>query len=644
MHRFQFVIKQSGLIGAIGAMAMIPNSAYAQFDGYLDHNGLRDAMRTIASKSTDAELRSLGKSLDGIQIEYLTLSGSIDNADKKPAVLITAGIDGRHLVGTETAIRLARRILEEHNDILDEVTIYVVPRLNPDGANQNLNSMTRGAIGNNRVIDADRDRTIDEDRFDDLNGDGFITTMRRLNPPIDDQPTHLVDPEDPRLSIKPDLDEGQRATFTLYSEGLDNDGDGLLNEDGTNGVNLNQNFMHMWPEHETHAGRYPLSEPESKAIAKFVFDHENIVIAYTLGEHDNLVNLPDTKGKDISGRAPKGINEKDADLYKRIGKMYKDISSQDSAEKESVAGSFHAWLYAQRGIPSFASSVWSLPKLEADSAENDDGASEETTLDSVNVPKLTPSGIGDISQETVDELIAAYEAEYGEPIDTSMMDMVTPEMIIGFAAQAGIEVQRVPEEPEPEAEKTPKSKKAGQKKELSEDAKWLAYFEQENFQGFVPWEQINHPTFGLVEVGGFIPLAKTNPPSSKLDEIAAEQTDFVVQLIEARPMVTTVGPEIKRLADGIFEITIAIVNDGKMPTSTVFSQSSRTIRPSIVSISSDVDHIIEGRRVSRVWGINADGGRSEHHWIIRSTDIDQEFITINDPRFGNHTLRLGDQQ
>jgi len=567
----------------------------------------------------------------------------MQNAESHPAVLITAGIDGRHLVGTETAIRVTQLILEQHKEILDEVTIYIVPRLNPDGATRNLISMTMGTTGNNRVIDQDRDREIDDDGFDDLNGDGLITMMRRINPTFDDQPTHLADPDDPRLSIKPDLDEGQRASFTLYSEGLDNDGDGVINEDGIFGVDLNQNFMHMWPEHETFAGRYPLSEPESNAIAQFVFSHENIVIAYTLGEHDNLLNLPDTKGKDISGRAPKGIDEKDSALYKRIGKIYKDASSQDSANKESVAGSFHAWLYAQRGIPSFASSVWSLPKLDSDTSSVDEDSTTTEASETVETgPKLTPSGVGDISQETLDELIAAYEAEYGEPVDQSMMDMITPEMVVGFAAQAGIEVQRVTEEVE--APEIKEKSKFSKKKELSKEAKWLAYFEQEGIHGFVPWEPFDHPTLGKVEVGGFVPLAMTNPPANKLDEIAAEQTDFVVQLIESRPMVTMLDPEIQKFADGLYEIRFAIVNDGKMATSTMFSQSSHTIRPSVISISCDVDYIIEGRRVSRVWGINADGGRSEHHWIIRSNDINQETITINDPRFGNRTLRLGDQQ
>jgi hypothetical protein len=182
----------------------------------------------------------------------------------------------------------------------------------------------------------------------------------------------LADPDDPRLNIKPDAKENQRAVFTLYPEGIDNDGDGTMNEDGFGAVDLNQNFMHMWPEHAPHAGRYPLSEPEADALARFVFAHDNIIAAVTLGKHDNLINQPDTKAKDITGRAPKGIDGADAELYKQAGEWFKEATAMGSANKVDVAGSFHSWLYAQRGLPSFAANPWALPDGEKNASSKDD--------------------------------------------------------------------------------------------------------------------------------------------------------------------------------------------------------------------------------------------------------------------------------
>ena len=61
----------------------------------------------------------------------------------------------------------------------------------------------------------------------------------------------------------------------------------------------------------------------------------------------------------------------------------------------------------------------------------------------------------------------------------------------------------------------------------------------------------------------------------------------------------------------------------------------------MIRLSTDIDSIITGQRVSRVWGINPNGGRSDHHWIIRTDSIDEETIEIVDPRFGNQTIQLG---
>jgi hypothetical protein len=604
---------------------------------YLSNDGLMSVVEEIAGSSSQANLSQIGTSLQGEPIHLITLSSG-DEAIR-PGFLIVAGIDGRYLAGTEEAVRISRGLLKDHAALLEHMNIYIIPRANPDGAAANLQSHTMGRIGNARDIDEDRDRAINEDGFDDLNGDGVITMMRRLEPTLDDAPTHLADPNFPQLNIEPDSEEDQRAAFTLYSEGLDTDGDGAYNEDGSEGVDLDQNFMHLWPEHEPHAGRYPLSEPESEAIARFVLEHHNIVMALTLGRHDNLVNIPDVKSKDITGRAPKGIDAEDEDLYKLAGEMYEEATGVESAPKEEIAGSFHAWLYAQRGIASFAAVPWTRPALEesSDVETSDDKESEEADQDS----GLTPSGVGDISQETLDELAALYEQQTGESVDESMISRVTPEMIEGFAAQAGIEIKRIPAVEESDSETEDTGEKKPKKKKKSDDAKWLEYFEQEGIDGFVDWEPFEHPTLGPVEIGGFNPLARINPPASQLDGLSDDLTSFVVDLIDARPEISVSGPEVKELGNGVYEIRISIMNDGEFPTTTGFSRSKRTVLPSVIRLSTELDQIITGQRVSRVWGIDGQGGRSDHRWIIRSKDISKETIEIQDPRFGNHTIRVG---
>ena len=629
------------VITAAAVSTSCATTLYAQADGYMTNQMVQSAIQELASTNNHAWATTIGTSLQGRPISLITLAGDeeTEGVSNRPALLITAGIDGRSLVSTEVAIRLAENVLKDHPGLLDSMTIYIIPRVNPDGAMRNMNPLTMGYSGNARATDDDRDRAVNEDAAEDLNNDGLITMMRRLNPPIEDPATHLADPDDPRLNIEPDSKEDQRASFTLYTEGIDNDLDGLINEDGFGSVDLDSNFMHRWPEYGTHAGRYPLSEPESLALAQFVLSHDNIIMALTLGKHDNLINQPDSKSKDITGTAPKAIDADDAEMYKSVGELYKKITGSNSASKEDIAGSFHAWLYAQRGIPSFAAVVWTRP--EAESNKDEESTENKDAQEQPDDSGLTPSGIGDISQETIEELMAAYEAETDEKVDDSMIAMVTPEMIEGFAAQAGVEIRRISTDEPSSDEPSEKAEEKPKKKSKSEDAKWLVYFDENEIQGFVDWQPFDHPTLGQVEIGGFVPLSKINPPSDQIHGLSTKLTSFVVDLIEMRPEIDILGPEIKQLSDGLYEVRISLVNEGRLPTSTAFSRTKRTVRPMIIRLSSEVESIVTGQRITRVWGIDAHGARSDHRWILRTNNIDSETITVLDPRFGNQTIQLG---
>ena len=222
--------RQMSAITAIGLTAFVSTHALSQSDGYMSNAVLNHTIKMISNGNDQAWSSTIGESLDGTPIQLLTLAGSAKSATQRPALLITAGIDGRHLVGTEMATRIAERILSGHSELLDSMTIYIIARVNPDGAERNLHPLTMGYQGNSRSIDDDRDRSMGEDGPEDINGDGLITMMRRLNPPIEDQATHLANPDDPRLNIEPDSKDGQRASFTLYTEGIDNDHDGMINE------------------------------------------------------------------------------------------------------------------------------------------------------------------------------------------------------------------------------------------------------------------------------------------------------------------------------------------------------------------------------------------------------------------------------
>lgn len=323
---------------------------------------------TPASDQTDRDTRSIGASREGRPLEMIVLADPIERADERPGILVVAGLDGRHRSGTALARGIAEQLRSHHADLLDSVTFYILPLVNPDGA------AGSGRSGNARVVDRDRDGFLDENGPSDLDGDGHITLMRRADPPLDDPPTHCTDPADPRLMIRPDRAQGERATHSLHVEGLDTDGDGLIAEDGLEGVDLDRNFPHLWPEHSIDSGPYPLSEYETRALATFVIEHPNLIAAVVYGAHDNLVREPDSKSMDITGRTPKELAAEDRADHEQIRDRYRELVGQARSGHAGSEGSLHAWLYAHRGLPTYASTLWGRP----DPAQPSDETTEAT--------------------------------------------------------------------------------------------------------------------------------------------------------------------------------------------------------------------------------------------------------------------------
>src|SRR5690606_8922977 len=124
--------------------------------------------------------------------------------------------------------------------LLDNHAVYILPRVNPDGAEQMFATLKSFRRTNAAKFDADNDGRVDEDGPEDLNGDGFITVMRVKDP--DGEYAPLAD--DARLMKRADAAKGEAGGWRVYWEGTDNDHDGFINEDGPGGVDLNRNFQH----------------------------------------------------------------------------------------------------------------------------------------------------------------------------------------------------------------------------------------------------------------------------------------------------------------------------------------------------------------------------------------------------------------
>ena len=240
------------------------------------------------------DLYVVGKSFGGRDIWQMTVTNKKTGRDvDKPAAFFEGGRHSGEISGTEATFYMMWMLLDQYGkdpkitNLVDKKAVYLKPNNNPDGAD--MYRLTAQANRSSvRPVDDDGDGLFDEDPADDMNGDGWVLGIRK----------HVgagngnakVDPKDPKGRLMQSVAQGQ-GDYVLYREGIDNDGDGLVDEDGVGGLDLHRNYPYNWrPMREATgrgytqggAGEYPLSEPETRAVYLWMTTHMNISVANSM--------------------------------------------------------------------------------------------------------------------------------------------------------------------------------------------------------------------------------------------------------------------------------------------------------------------------------------------------------------------------
>lgn len=317
--------------------------------------------------------------------EIIVLSIGTGERDKKPGIAVIGGIEGSHLLGKELALGFASTLLKESgspeiNSLLGKITFYVFPDVSPDATEQYFSKLKYERNTNSRPVDEDKDFMTDEDPYEDLNGDGLITLIRVNDP----SGSFMKCPDDERIMMLADLSGGQAGSYMVYSEGIDNDKDGMFNEDGPGGVNFNRNLTYDYEEFGVNAGLHPVSEPETKAVLDFLFDHFNIYATFAFGPQNNLAQ--DTQDRQAGARGQASgedqaqeagqasgrqggwmrrnrkitrVLDSDDVIVKLVAKRYREITGvKGSPPVKPSPGNFMDWSYYHYGRYSFSTPAW----------------------------------------------------------------------------------------------------------------------------------------------------------------------------------------------------------------------------------------------------------------------------------------------
>lgn len=559
--------------------------------GYRDNSALLADLRAIAGKHPKlVEVRELGRSIEDRPIALVRIGDTqAESGARKPAILIVANLEADHLVGAEVATRLVERLAASNESdpeitgILDHWTVYVVPRLNPDGAVRMLSGSTRTDFrGNVQTLDRDRDGRSAEDGPDDLDRDGMSLTMRVK----DALATLIPDEKDPRILKKAEIAKSESPVYSLYREGIDNDGDGLVDEDPPSGVLLNHNWPHKWPEFDREAGYSPAAEPETRALIRFIVDHPEIVALIQYGLYDTVANEPK--------KPATTLNDGDLPFFVELSRNYA-TRTKDAAKAPAQPLAPIAPATDQPRPPAPITPIAGTPTHPGSA--------------STAIPPLETGAEG-----------ALCEWAYQQ---------------MGMLA-IGAQLWTSPEIPEP-AEGQPKPPAEG-------DARWFHWNDNVvGAQAFVPFKPFDHPTLGPVEIGGWKPGVRLNPPPQRLGPIADGQLLFLKDIASRLPRLEIVDAKADAKGAGIYEIRVRVKNPGTLPTALAQGIKSREGLPVVIRFRAPGARILTGRTVVKVDNIAGLGGGHQEAWLVEvPSDVKSVEIEATTPRAGTarQTIKL----
>lgn len=339
---------------------------------YSNFQQLSARAAALAKANPDlVKIGSLTKTPGGKDLWMITIGTGSTGA--KPAIAVIGGVDGNHLLGTELAIGFAENLLKSAGSdsiktLLAKTTFYIFPNINPDATEQYFAKLKYERFGNGNATDDDRDGRSNEDAFDDLDNNGKINFIR-IESPVGEYKLH---PDDARVLIKADASKGEKGSYILQSEGIDNDKDGQFNEDGEGGVWINKNFSFRHPSFSVGSGEFAVSEKETRALLDTLYNLFNVYAVVSFG-HNNNLSAPTTFNATAAGqRLTAGWLEPDTKVSALVSELYnKSTSMKDAPKSNAGGGDLFSWAYFHYGRYSFSTPGWFVPKAKADTAKKE---------------------------------------------------------------------------------------------------------------------------------------------------------------------------------------------------------------------------------------------------------------------------------
>jgi murein tripeptide amidase MpaA len=348
----------------------MPNVKFDHFHRYAE---LTQILKALAKEHPGLiRLESIGKSHEGREVWLVTATNFKSGADaEKPAFWVDGNIHATEVTAAAASLYLIHALVTGYRKdpnitrAMDSRAFYIVPRVNPDGAEWALADKPKLIRSSTRAYPHAEDPLEGLIWGEDIDGDGRILQMRIL----DLNGAWKVHPDDPRLMVRRDPIETGGKYYRILPEGL------LKNYDGAmihvrqpkQGLDLNRNFPAGWrPEADQHgAGPYPTSEPEARNVVDFIAKHPNITGAVSLHTMSGVLLRP------YDDRSDEEMPTEDLWTFQKIGEKGTQITGYPNVSvfhdfkyhpKQVITGGFDTWAYDHLGLFAWTVEFWSPMK------------------------------------------------------------------------------------------------------------------------------------------------------------------------------------------------------------------------------------------------------------------------------------------
>ncbi len=277
---------------------------------FLHYSDIESHLLYLKDKYPDMlKLNVLTVTEEGRKVYLAEISRNIssDTQKEKGGYYVQGAIHANECGGSAPPMHLIDTLLSENPDILDDVVFYVVPRVNPDGVEENLNT---NAEHRSKSVRNERNK---ENVLikKDLDGDGLILSMRWKDPlgNYKEVAPGVMVPRKPG-------DEGE--FYSVCTEGIIENYNGTPLKPSMRSYDFNRTYPCDW-QALSYTSEYPLRPVETRAVCEFLVTHPNIFAGLDFHNGYNGILRPCMKPDNE-------VNKEDLNLILKVGKLAAEIT------------------------------------------------------------------------------------------------------------------------------------------------------------------------------------------------------------------------------------------------------------------------------------------------------------------------------